>query len=346
MIWGAKALLACARTVVDEVTVFLEACGLGQPRRPRHAIVEHDGTYQCYRLGRGGSVQIAAGSLDQIKDTLPQQTAPQPVELRLNARSTVTRFLEIPLTSRNHAEAIVAHQIERLTPWTTDNAAYDYCEDYADGQFRLRIVAAARSHVEQAVLRLLEVGMEAAIVGIGSDPLDTQSPIDLLRQGRITARQRMRSAAAIGTVLLICVATGAVLSSTIVHSRVAAAADSLQFRLLSARAEIHQRTSTADPAMSHSLFARKLETPPMVRVLDNLSLNVPLDTHLTELSIKDTEVTLAGFSQDAAALIAILEELPLLSDVGFAGTTTKDQALGRERFEIHAQITSTGGELP
>ena len=65
-------------------------------------------------------------------------------------------------------------------------------------------------------------------------------------------------------------------------------------------------------------------------------------TQGVDFSVGD-KLAIAGFSPAAAALIAGLEQSPLLSEVRFGSPVTADPRVGFERFNISAEVASAPG---
>lgn len=327
---------------VDELAAFLEEKGIGKPKRPSFAIVQEGGRFNCYRLDGSQPVLVAEGDWERMGEALlPKPAKTQAVELRLDQRQAVIKTLQLPDANRSFVDAIVRHQIERLTPWTAETVAYDYSDGEKEaGGVSIRVVAAARERVDAAVQTLAGAGMVAGVVGVSSDPLDKASPVDLLHQQRTARSTRLRRMAVAMLVGLVVVAGVASLSSGLAAWRLSVEAAQLRADVVVARARVQ---SLADDTTGQTAFSgmllRKLVARPMVLVLENLSTELPAHTYLTSLSVRDDAVRIGGLSEDAPALIQILEGTDLLSEVRFASPTMRDMVSGRDRFEIDGRLS-------
>jgi general secretion pathway protein L len=83
---------------------------------------------------------------------------------------------------------------------------------------------------------------------------------------------------------------------------------------------------------------RRTARPPLVEVLEDLSVRLPDDTYLQRFEVRHGEARLFGISATASNLIRQLEVSPLLADVRFESSVTRDVASGRERFSIVARL--------
>jgi general secretion pathway protein L len=331
---------------VDELAGFLEEKGIGKPKRPSFAVVQEGGRFSCYRIEGRAPVLVADGDWDRIAEApLPRSAKAQAVELRLDQRLAVIKTLQLPDANRSFVDAIVRHQIERLTPWTAETVAYDYSHGEKDkGGVSVRVVAAARERVDAAVQALAKAGLTAGVVGVSSDPLDKASPVDLLHQQHTARSTRLRRMAAGILVGLLVVAGAASLSSGLVAWRLSTEAAQLRADVAAARAQVQSLADTTVQTGFSGMLLRKLVARPMVLVLENLSTELPAHTYLTSLSVRDDVVRIGGLSEDAPALIQLLEGTDLLSEVRFASATMRDMVSGRDRFEIDGKLSAAQTE--
>jgi general secretion pathway protein L len=332
------------QSLVDELAAMLEPLQIGMPRRPPFALVERAGSYELYRLDKTGAVLMKRGDLDDLaRAKLPREVFSQPVEVRLDGSRVLSKLLQLPAASRNYLDSIVAHQVERNTPWAADRVVFDYelAEDPPPGkdQIAVRLVATSREVFDGAMQRLAAAGIKPEVVGTSEDPLDQPSAVNLFRGGR-TARQRALRRAVVVTLAALAVA-GVGLSSMAAWRlySVNAAANALQAEMGATRQDIEDAMAGRELSESRAaLIARKRDSMPSVILLERLSSLIPTSTYLTELTIDGEELRLAGLSGDAPALIGMLEEADILEDVRFTGPTIRDDNAAQDRFEILARI--------
>jgi general secretion pathway protein L len=332
------------QSLVDELAGVIEPLRAGVPHRPRYALVEGAGSYECYRLDRTGPVLVARGDLSDLAETtLPREVLSQPVEVRLDGSRVLSKVIQLPAASRNYLDAIVLHQLERATPWAADRVVFDYvlADDPPPGndQIAVRLVATSREVFDGAMERLAAAGISPEVVGTSEDALDQPSAINLFRSGR-TARQRalrrgivlgLAAAAGLGIVLIM-------LGAWRLYS-VNADAAALQAEMSRTRQAIEAAMAGRETSESRAaLLARKRQSMPRVILLERLSSLIPTSTYLTELTVDGDDLRLAGLSGDAPALIGMLEEADILENVRFTGPTIRDDSAAQDRFEILASI--------
>ena len=329
---------------VDELTAILEPKRKPGRRRLEYILVERGDGFECYRGRRAGPSLVAKGSLDRLKQArLPRKVREEPVEFRLDGSRVLTKIMQFPAASRAYLDAIVRHQLDRATPWASDRVVFDYAvadeEPAPEGQIAVRLVATSRDVFDRSMSRLAEARIKASVVGTSEDPLDRPSPVNLLHSDRLERRTTLRRK--VGAGLLAFVLASAVLSALTGWWLFAlqARASELETETDRVRARIESaRTGTEFAASRGRLIASKRDAIPMVVLIDQLSSIIPTNTYLTELSVENGEVQIAGLTSDAPALIGILEAADVLSNVRFVAPTMRDEGEARDRFEIAASI--------
>jgi general secretion pathway protein L len=329
---------------VDELTAIIEPKMKQGRRRLEYTLVERGDGFECYRNRRDGPSLVAKGNLDRLgKARLPRKMREEPVEFRLDGSRVLTKIMHFPAASRAYLDAIVRHQLDRATPWAADRVVFDYAvaedEPAPEGQIAVRLVATSRDVFDRSMARLAEAKVKAAVVGTTEDPIDRTSAVNLLHSDRSERRAALRRK--VSTALLayaVAVPLLVALSGWWLYSLRAEAAG-LQEETDRLRGRIESARAGTELAMSREeLIASRRDAIPMVVLVDKLSAVIPTNTYLIELSAEDGEVQIAGLTSDAPALIGILEEADILSNVRFVAPTTRDEAAAQDRFEIAAAI--------
>jgi general secretion pathway protein L len=337
-------LRSAAESFVDEVTAILETKRNPGRRHLQYTLVERGDDFECYRNNRGGPSLVAKGSLDRLgKARLPRKVRTEPIEFRLDGSRVLTKVMQFPAASRGYLDAIVAHQLDRATPWTSDRVVFDYAiaddEPAAEGQIAVRLVATSRDVFDRSMSRLAEARIKAVVVGTTEDPIDRPSVVNLLHSDRAERRAALRRKVGVGLLAFLLIGAGlSALTGWRLYALQAEAAG-LQEETDAARASIESaRAGTALAASRERLVAAKRGAIPIVLLLDKLSSIIPTNTYLTALSVEDGEVRIAGLTSDAPALIGILEAADILSGVRFVAPTMRDEGATPDRFEIAAAI--------
>jgi general secretion pathway protein L len=319
-------------------------------RSQRHVqfIEEEQDTFTLHESGNGKGfhlpdhrVRIVGGSM---AETLPPNWTAvlrgSRIELILRPSRFLFRPLELPKRAVEYLEGIVRSQIDRLTPWTANEAIYSWTlpVDAPNDRIQLMIAATARAMVAPYLQAI--GGLNAASIAITTvqlTPDSKPSPIKF-------HEQRMRSAIDVRRIRLILMAIFLLsgLSAAAAVGVSVIAADSLSTE----RLELMRKISARKAAMRsffegsglQSLERRKQTTPSSVIVLEALSALLPDDTYVTELRIDGEKLQIVGITSDAPSLIRLIELSPHFARATFFAPTTRSAGAMKEQFHIEARI--------
>jgi general secretion pathway protein L len=91
------------------------------------------------------------------------------------------------------------------------------------------------------------------------------------------------------------------------------------------------------------VLAERLSAPLAVAVLLELTGRLPDHSYAIELSLRDGEARLQGFSAATSELIGALDASPLFRSPEFRSPVTSDPRVGRDRFDLSAGIVQEEG---
>ena len=76
----------------------------------------------------------------------------------------------------------------------------------------------------------------------------------------------------------------------------------------------------------------------VTELLNEVTQILPDDTWVLQFARRGDRMTVSGYSVKPSALIALLEESEMLSQVSFSSPVMADPRVGRERFNISASV--------
>lgn len=289
---------------------------------------------------------------DETQPVLPPvwQTAfrSSRVEVRLRPDHVMTSLLDFPSKAGDFLDGMIRAQIDRLTPWSANDAVFGWSPPVAAANDRIDVAFAATSRQEvQPVLqfvRALDVA-SVAIYTTASDAAGTPARIKLLDQ---PWRSVMGSAERIPRVLrrVLVVASAAAIASLLIATYFEGSMQSeqaeLQRQIAERRAALRLDANASGSALG-LLAKRKQATPSSVMVLEAISRVLPDDTYVTELRIEGDKVQVVGMTKDAPSLIRLMEQSPQFTRATFFAPTTQAPNEPGERFHIEAHITAYFG---
>ena len=336
-------------TWIDDVAAGLTLLGTMLRRSHRVELVEQaDGSFlvvdmskQPAERGDGPSLRIDEGGIagpisPQTRSLLARST----IDVMLAPSRFIFRSLELPQGARQFLDGVVRSQIDRLTPWSPNEAAFGWSEptDVGNGQIAITVAATARSLV--APIARAAMAARADQVRMSTRAGEGETPvISVFAQdigggngGRGLLRGLVAGLALSG--LAFVISLGAWL---IVGGGDGARIANLQNRIAERRSELMNRRGPAAEEALKALQARKWTAPSAVMVLEALSKTLPDDAHLSELRIESGKVQVAGSAADAPALIRLIEQSRRFTQATFFAPTVRAPG-GGESFHIEAHI--------
>jgi general secretion pathway protein L len=81
--------------------------------------------------------------------------------------------------------------------------------------------------------------------------------------------------------------------------------------------------------------------PTTLELLDDLTRRIPDSTFIEKVSINDGNLVLIGQSQQASALVGLLQGSPLIRTPTLTGSVQTDPRTGKERFTLTAVVAGS-----
>ncbi|ETC98395.1 MULTISPECIES: PilN domain-containing protein [Asaia] len=330
------------RAVLPErVTTALAAV-----RRPMVEAVATDDALTLYL--REARSRIIIGTLGQ-SETLDLETSAQyralrkskarhaAIRLVLPTGRIMQRDVTLPLAAEQDLAAILAYEMDRLTPFDAEALYWDFIvlrRDEALGQIMLRL-----SIVPQASLRplferlhLLEAHPQAIADETGETLI--RQPVARPLVARVSDPRLALPLG--GCTLLACLLLGLFWHQSRVLSGYERQIDALRAPALEASA---LRRTIEDRRMGEGIVNRarhRLGDP--MQIIAALTDLLPDDAWLTDLSLKQGQLLISGQSRDPAGLIQELGTSPVLRNPGFIAPVTRLAGQNASAFSIRAEI--------
>lgn len=272
--------------------------------------------------------------------------------LLLPANAVLRRELRLPLAAADRLRDVLRHQIDRETPFSAEQVTFDarvLGRDESGKQIRVALVvlplATLNTHVAAATA--IAGGLRGVdVAGHDGRPLGLNLLPDTQREQRRDPTLQLNLLLLAISVLALTYAGWQSLENR--RNAVAALTAEVETQRAAARqaATLRKRLDEAVEGASFLAQARS-ERPRMIDLLNDLSERLPDGTWLERLNIADHRVIVVGYSNQASALVARLQQSPHLGAPALAGSLQPDPRSGRDRFTITAEaITPGAGAAP
>lgn len=280
---------------------------------------------------------ILAGALQRVdrEDLRLALMLPSGVVLR--------RDLLLPSAAHNNLLQVAAFEMDRQTPFSVSQVYYDarrLALPAAAGRFHAELVVVTRGVLDPLLERLhaLDIVIDAVDVAVGTDRLGVNLLPPERSPHRRRPRLRLNLALAAGCLLLLVLLLGQWLHNReVVLARMQATVESMRGEAQQVAALRQQLQDNAGAA--GFLAQRKKNAVGMLALLDDLTQRLPDSAWLERFSVDNSgQVGLQGQSIQAAKLLDMLKDSPLITDASFQGSIQPDPTSGKERFYLTAQL--------
>jgi general secretion pathway protein L len=276
------------------------------------------------------------------------------VALTLQSNRFVFKPLELPARAAEFLDGIVRAQIDRLTPWSAELAAFGFSApvDAGGGRLFVTVAATAKSKLAPFARAFSAKGAQAVtLLTRAPDAAPAAPPIAVMEENLSRAFGIQAARRILLIVLASCgfVAAAAAVAATVIDGDLDARQDELAQRITHQRAtDLAARDALGDPAVAaeRALAKRKNETPSAVITLDVLSRIFPDRTYVREMRIESGTLRLTGITDDAPNLIRIMERTPQFTQAIFSAPITHSPSDGGDRFDIEARLEPVFSPVP
>ncbi len=265
------------------------------------------------------------------------------LDVSLRSSRFLFRPLDLPRRAAEFLDAVIRSQIDRLTPWTANDAIFSWSApvDNSADRIHLTVIAAPKAKITPLVrlAEAWEVGSVILYAGPEGGPSATgetkvfekrmRGSLDVARVRRIL------------TNVLLAAAIAAVLSfvaADVIGGQLDSQQQQISRRISERRAAMRLNSGISGDSAQTILARRKQTTPSSVMVLEALSEILPDNTYVTELRVEKDKLQIVGITQDAPSLVKLLEQSPQFTRVTFFAPTTRSQNDPGERFHVEARL--------
>jgi general secretion pathway protein L len=268
------------------------------------------------------------------------------VTLRLPADWALRRQVHFPAATRENLGRVIGFEMDRLTPFTLDQVWYDFRvtgEAAGSAELIVDLVVLPRQRVAPWLAVLAAAGIRPAKV----DMAGLWPRANLLPQAQRPTRSR-RENTLNGALLGVLVGLLAVALVFPLWQKRRVVVD-LNERVASEKRQadvvmsIRERLDQSEELLR---FApdRRQANPPVLDTLNLLTRLLPDHTWVQQLEFRNDVVELRGTSQQATALLQLLEGSNGFTQVGFRSPVLQNQ--GQENFHLAAKVLATSPGQP
>ncbi len=287
----------------------------------------HEGLGTLEMTGRDPlPAAVAGGSRDQHRLTV----------LMLKSAAVLSRRTSLPSQVRDNLVQVLRVELDRLSPFTPEQVAYDYrivSGGPGDARIGVELALSRRDLIDGWLKRLRELGSPVdQVTWEGAWPrANLLAPAERPRR-----RQPLFDPTKLLLALILLLGVAALATPLWQKGRQLEAIESEVRKARTQAVQVDELRRELERARrgSTEVLRQKLEQPRMLAMLRELTDRIPDDTWVQSLEYQNSEVQLRGESGQATALIALLEDAPGIDGVSFRSPVTQVARTGKERFNL------------
>ena len=270
------------------------------------------------------------------------------VVLTVPREKVLRRRVELPIAAGENLREVLGFEMDRHTPFKTDEVYFDYRIDATDSErkrIKVDLVVVPRPIADQAVRVVRSWGLAPDRLAIDEGLVNGVTSFNLLPPGVAREGSSVRHWLTGLLAVMVCALLAIDVYLPLDQKREQLA--QLQAQLTQVQAEAVQADGMRkqiEALLERGRFVveRKHREPSATEVLDELTRLLPDHTWVLKLGLRDKKLTLSGYSAKPSSLIGLLERSDMLKEVRFSSPVTMDQRIGLERFNLTATVADRG----
>jgi general secretion pathway protein L len=288
-----------------------------------------------------GGIDLRTGGPVTALLSRPPKQAWRETWLELPARRVLLRTTALPVQVRDKLHQVLAFEIDRLTPFSAKDV-------YFDARILGQLARGTKLNVQVAVCRRDGVSDWLERLREGRSPASRLTWPEAWPEANLLPMAERPKPSVAGALLtqLLGVAVLALAAATLItplwqRQQLQEVLDSELRAVRSAAVEVEEVREELERARlgSVEVLNRKVAQPRMTDLLLELTDLLPDGTWVQTLNVRDSEVDIRGESNQATALIGMLESGPGIDAVRFRSPVMQVASTGMERFHISFQYS-------
>ena len=257
-------------------------------------------------------------------------------ELLLSETKILKTEVVMPLAAEANLRQALAYEMDRHTPFQTEDVFYCWkilSRDREAGQLHFELFVTPREPVEKQIEILKRLSINPGGIDVkGPDGLLGINLLPPELRHRVVNRQARVNWFMVAAIalLLIFVMTQSLWLREHQIQKVEAAIKDVRAEAMAVQ-QIRKQIEDASEAAGF-LQGRKIENGYKVEVVAELTRILPQDTYLDRLSLHADTTQMQGKSNNAQALIELVNDSPFFENASFRGPTRLDNRSGKEIF--------------
>ncbi len=264
--------------------------------------------------------------------------------LRLHASHGLSRTLKLPLAAEENLNQVVGFEMDRLTPFKSDQVYFDArvsSRSSPNRQITVALWLTPRHRLDSQIEELSTWGWHPALVDLAGTHRVGSCNLLPLKYRPVPNPWPRYLNISLATLSLLLFILLAAMPAWVSYRQIDGLEQEVK-RVSKIAREVDQLRQDADRLQQEALFLqlKKLTEPVVTDLLEELSQVIPDNTWLNGLQYNEHKIVIQGQSPSASSLIELIEASPHFRNTSFVSPVTKDMSNGLERFQIASEVVN------
>ena len=291
-------------------------------------------------------VEIPMDSMEAFDDYKVTDFKPRctTLEMKVAPELGLVKEVELPLAARENLRQALAYEMHRFTPFSADDVYYDYrIIGITDHLIRVHLAVVPRRLVSKVTRWLSDWDLQFVPEFASLNPKN--APEDKIvfrfRESGYRFWHMQKTSAFFLVANTVLVASVIALPLILEQNRL----DKLHARLDQLRNGLEQYNvaygRTEDLKVRRDFLASRIDARvSALQLLEVLTDQLPDDTWIMQLELRERTLHLQGYSSKATALVGILEASSMFDNPQFSSPVIRDETMGKDRFNLSVRVNA------
>jgi len=252
------------------------------------------------------------------------------------------RTMSFPRKAESDLATALQFVVEQVTPVKSEEARWDWRVSRRDPQSQtidVELYVAPAWIVDEALSTAKQLNMPLSRVDVLNADRTAIERINLARSVNAFEFPRFKPGFAIALIFVVLGLAGVSHSAWRQDIAAQEASAHLEHARASAQPSLEERAALQRAEERLAIMIQvQSSAAPAAEVIDELARVLPDGTWLFEMSTRGLEVSISGESDQASALLALLDASPRFNNAKFASALTRGVADGTERFVVKFDV--------
>ena len=266
--------------------------------------------------------------------------------LLLPEDKVLVKSLTLPISAKDNIREILGFEMDRQTPFTSDQVYFDYLhlQSKSNDKLRLELFVVKKNVIEDLLSAAKNYQVQAHRITLKRN-ICLHDNLNFLPENlqETTLKKANKLTLVLATCSFLLFITALYLPLSSHEQSLATMETQVNKKRVQAK-ELLALTMEKENILSRSRFLidKQSNRIATIEIVDELTRILPDDTWLNRLVIHDDKIEIQGESNTATAIIQLVENSAYFRDAQFRSPVTRNNATDKDKFNVSAEIIRGG----